>query len=137
MGDGVTSDSELVITIGDAQAGGVEGQLILDDVEYQKERDNDPKHGIGNDKPQGMRYGNITYNVSATAVLNEAAADLALQLKRGGQNGEHPVLSGQLNTPNATINVGKLDWNDIRIEASDDGDVTMSADFDARQYNEQ
>lgn len=131
MGDGVTSDNELQITVHDAEAGTTKGQLILDDVEYRKERDNDPKHGIGNDEPQGMRYGNKTYSVSHTAILNGAAAELALSID------ENDILSGSLRTPNMEIDVGKLDWNDVRIEASDDGDVTLSVDFDARQYNEQ
>jgi hypothetical protein len=130
MGDGVTSDSELEIKIADAEAGTTKGQLILDDVEWRKERDNDPKHGIGHDEPQGMRYGNKTYSVSATAILNGAAANLALSID------DDAILTGTLKTPNLTVNVGKLDWNDVRVEASDDGDVTMSADFDARQYTE-
>lgn len=130
MGDGVTSDSELEIEISDAQAGTTQGQLILDDVEWRKERDNDPKHGIGNDEPQGMRYGNKTYMVSATAILNEAAADMMLAAKGTA------ILEGVLRTPNLEVDVGKLDWNDVRTEASDDGDVTVSVEFDARQYNE-
>jgi len=130
MGDGVTSDSELEITVGDKAAGTTRGQLILDDVEWRKERDNDPKHGIGNDEPQGMRYGNKTYSVSSTSILNGAAADLALSID------DDDVLTATLRTPNLIVDVGKLDWNDVRIEASDDGDVTLSADFDARQYDE-
>lgn len=136
MGDGVTSDSELEIKIEDASAGTTEGMLILDDVEFRKQRDNDPKHGVGNDEPQGMQYGNITYNVSATAHLNGASADLAVSVKRDAESGEHPILTAVLRTPNLEVDVGKLDWNDVRIEASDGGDVTMAADFDARQYEE-
>ena len=130
MGDGVTSDNELEVTISDAEAGTTRGKLILDDVEFRKERDNDPKHGIGNDDPQGMRYGNKTYHVSTTNILNDAAADLMLD----AQGTE--ILTAVLRTPNLEVDVGKLDWNDVRLEASDDGDVTMSAEFDARQYDE-
>lgn len=130
MGDGVTSDNELEVTIADAEAGTTQGQLILDDVEFRKERDNEPKHGIGNIKPQGMRYGNKTYHVSATSILNEDAADLLLETEGTA------ILTAVLRTPNLEVDVGKLDWNDVRLEASDDGDVTVSMEFDARQYDE-
>lgn len=130
MGDGVTSDNELVVTVSDAEAGTTRGQLILDDVEFNKTRDNDPKHGIGNDEPQGIRYGNKTYSVSHTAHLNDAAAELMLDAE--GQD----ILTAVLRTPNLEVNVGKLDWNDVTLEAADDGDVTVSMDFDARQYDE-
>lgn len=130
MGDGVTSDNELVVTISDAEAGTTEGQLILDDVEFNKSRDNDPKHGIGYDEPQGMRYGNKTYEVSATGYLNEATADLVLDAE--GQD----ILTAVLRTPNLEVDVGQLDWNDVTIDATDDGDVNVSFDFDARQYEE-
>lgn len=131
MGDGVTSDNELEIEISDAEAGTTQGQLILDDVEWRKERDNEPKHGIGNETPQGIRYGNKTYHVSATAIMNEEAAGLVTDAD--GQE----ILTGTLRTPNLEIDVGKLDWNDVRVEANDDGDVTVSVEFDAREYNEQ
>ena len=130
MGDGVTSDNELEITISDAEAGTTQGQLILDDVEFRKERDNEPKHGIGNDEPQAMRYGNKTFEVSATSILNESAAQLMLDAE--GQD----ILTAVLRTPSLEVDVGKLDWNDVMVEATDDGDVTVSMDFDARQYDE-
>ncbi|MDB9285387.1 hypothetical protein PN494_00170 [Halorubrum ezzemoulense] len=116
--------------ISDAEAGTTRGQLILDDVEFNKTRDNDPKHGIGNDEPQGIRYGNKTYSVSTTAHLNGASAELMLSAE--GQD----ILTATLRTPNLEVNVGKLDWNDVTVEASDDGDVTVAFDFDARQYDE-
>ena len=130
MGDGVTSDNELEIEISDAEAGTTQGQLILDDVEWRKERDNDPKHGIGHDEPQGMRYGNKTFHVSATSIMNESAAGLVTDAE------EQNILTGTLRTPNLEIDVGKLDWNDVSVEATDDGDVTLSVDFDAREYEE-
>lgn len=128
---GVTDETQLVIEIGDQQAGGVEGQLILDDVEFGKSRDNDPKHGIGNETPQGISTGNITYTVSASAMLNGAAADLARQL------GPDNTLDGELyieEEADAEFNVlrSKLDWNDVSIEATDDGDAILSVEFDAR-----
>jgi len=131
MADGITSDNELVIKIANEEAGTTRGQLVLDDVEFNKSRDNDPKHGIGNSEPQGMRYGNETYTVSATAHMNESAATLITDT-----NDEDLVPVGRLKTPNLLVEVGKLDWNDISVEASDGGDVTVSAEFDAREYNE-
>lgn len=127
--EGLSSDTDLIIEIGDETT---EGQLVLDDVEFRKERDNEVHHGIGNDDPSGIRYGKPTYHVTATAILNGAAAELATSLDA------NTTLSGELIDENSglEIDVGKLDWNDVRIEANDDGDVMMNAEFDARQYEE-
>ena len=128
---GVTNETQLVVEIGDEKAGGVEGQLILDDVEFAKSRDNDPKHGIGNETPQGISTGNITYTVSASAILNDAAADLAQEL------GPDNTLHGELYIEEEAdvdfqVTRSKLDWNDVSIEATDDGDAILSVEFDAR-----
>lgn len=128
MGDGITSENELVITISDEEAGTTKGQLILEDVEYRMERDNEQKHGIGNDTPKGISYGNKECYVSHTAILNESAADLAMTLA------DDDTVEGMLRTPNMEIDVGKLDWNDWNVSASDDGDVTFEVEFDAREF---
>jgi hypothetical protein len=134
---GVTDESLLVIDIsknGDdssQKAGGTDGQLVLDDVEFGKSRDNTMVHGIGNRTPQGVQRGNITYEVSASAHFNDTAADLAKSL------GPTDVLTGELYfrkdaSSSFNVNFTALDWNDCSIEASDDGDVVMSVTFDAR-----
>lgn len=130
MGDGVTSDNELVVRIGGQSAGSTAGQLILDDVEYNKTRDNEEKHGIGNAEPQGIRYGNRTYSVSATGIANQSTAGMLNEAR------DDNIITGVLRTPNKTISFGKLDWNDVTVEATDDGDVTVSVDFNAREVSE-
>lgn len=124
---GVTSDADLVVKIGDHEAGTTKGQLILDDVEYRMERDNEVKHGIGNDEPQGTRKGNKTYHVSHSAILNGSAADLALSVADGDE------LTAVFRSPDMEIDVGVLDWNDWNVNASDDGDVMFEVEFDARE----
>lgn len=128
---GVTNETLLIVKIGDSKAGGTDGQLLLEDVEFSKERDNDPKHGIGNDTPQGISHGNITYNVSTSALLNGESADLVRNLD------PYTPLSAELrlsDDADADIEVvqTKLDWNSVSIEATDDGDIVLSLDFDAR-----
>lgn len=126
---GVTSDSQLKVTIGDKQAGGTQGQLILDSVEVSHSRDNDPKHGVGNDEPQGMQLGNITYEVTASAHLNGAAADLAKSIK------PHTPISATFQTTedadgSLSTNQSELYWNDVTVEAQDGGDVVVSLGLD-------
>ena len=132
---GITDESLLVIEIssnGNSQkAGGTNGQLVLDDVEFGKSRDNTMVHGIGNRTPQGVQRGNITYEVSASAHFNDSAAELAKSL------GPTDVLTGELyfrqeGADSFNTHFEALDWNDCAIEASDDGDVVMSVTFDAR-----
>jgi hypothetical protein len=133
---GVTDESLLVIEISDGDggtqtAGGTSGQLVLDDVEFSKSRDNTMVHGIGNRTPQGVQRGNITYEVSASAHFNDSAAELAKSL------GPTDELAGKLyfrkdDTNSFSSHFTALDWNDCSIEASDDGDIVMSVDFDAR-----
>jgi predicted secreted protein len=131
MGDGVTDDKELVIKIADSEAGTTKGQLIIDDIEFSGERDNTEYAGIGNDTTQGVGYGNKTYSLSTTSILNGAAADLALNV-----TGDDTV-GGFVRTPNMQYHLGKLDWNSFDVSASDDGDVTFSCDFNVRNVEEE
>jgi len=128
MSEGVTSEKDLVIKIEDEEAGTTKGQLILEEVEYRMERDNDQKHGIGHETAQGISYGNQTCYVSTTAILNEAAASVATSIADGD------TVTGVLRGPNMEIDVGKLDWNDWNVSATDDGDVTFDVEFDARDF---
>jgi|APHM01.1.fsa_nt_gi hypothetical protein len=136
--DSVTDESLLVVEIGDEKAGGTDGQLLLDDVEFNKSRDNDMIHGIGNRTPQGVQRGNITYEVSASSHFNGSAASLAQSLN------PRSVIKGKLyfrtNDDQSIVGEGggnfelnfDLDWNDCTVEASDDGEVIVSVDFDGR-----
>lgn len=130
---GVTDETMLIVEIGDEQAGGTEGQLILEDVEFGKSRDNDPKHGVGNETPQGIQRGNITFEVSASAHLNGAAAELVRDLTpQKTLEAELRVSSSSDAASDFSILQTKLDWNDVSVEGTDDGDVVVSMDFDAR-----
>jgi len=129
MGDGVTDDKDLVIKISDHEAGTTKGQLILDDIELSGERDNTEYAGIGNEETQGVGYGNKTYSISETAILNGAAADLALQIS------EEDYVEGFIRTPNMEASAGQLHWNDWSVSASDDGDVTFEVSFNVTGLN--
>ncbi len=130
---GVTNEASLIVEIGDQQAGGTAGQLILEDVEFRKQRDNEMKHGVGNETPQGISTGNITYECSASAVFNGAAADLARSLDKSTTlTGSLYVQDDASEASDFGLTNSYLDWNDVRVEATDDGDVIMEVDFDAR-----
>lgn len=126
MGDGVTDDKDLLIKLGSKQAGGVKGQLIIDDINFNGERDNTEYSGIGNEGTTGIGYGNETYALSFTEILNDAGAELIDETI-----GDEPI-SGIVRTPNYEFNLGKLDWNNFDFDASDDGDTTFAADFNVR-----
>lgn len=121
MGEGVTDDKDLVLTIADKSAGTTKGQLIIDDVELGGERDNSEYSGIGNEDTQGVGYGNKRHSLSETAILNGAAADLALSID------ENDYLEGSFLSPNIDSTF-RLHWNDWNVSASDDGDVTLDID---------
>lgn len=123
MGEGVTDDKDLVIKVSDKEAGTTKGQLIIDDIELGGERDNTEYSGIGNEETTGVGYGNKSYNINKTTILNGAAADLALEIS------EEDYVEGFIRTPNMEASAGQLHWNDWSLSASDDGDVTFEVDF--------
>ena len=129
---GVTSETEVVVEIGEATAGGDGGQLILEDVEFEAERDNDVKHGIGNHNPQGIALGNIEYTTSHTAVMNDTAAELVADLDPSTPNEASMDLDGGLEDggDGSEYVSTEIYWNNIRTEATDDGDVMVELDFD-------
>lgn len=131
---GVIDEGQLVVKIGDSKAGGVDGQLILDDVTFGMSRDNEDKHGVGNYFPQGTSHGNITFSVSTTAMLNGESARLVKE-----DISVTTPLEGELRAPDPDsdgtlmkVAETKLEWNDISVEATDDGDALVSFDFNAR-----
>lgn len=127
MGDGLTDDKDLLIRIGDAQAGGVNGQLILEDINVNFSRDNTQYSGIGNKGTQGTSFGSIEYSVSVTDHLNEKGADM---LDAAFNNNDS--LRGIVRSPNFEVSVGELNWNNIDLDASDDDTYQLSIDFDGQ-----
>jgi hypothetical protein len=144
MGDNIIDDGDLVITFGrtarqndgslntaikDKQAGGETGQLIITDVSLTMERDNTNYHGIGNKDPTAMGYGNKTYTLSSESIVNDAIADVVVTWYKNDQTPQDAVLRAD-GTLEAVIE--KVDWNSVDKSATDDGDVTLSIDADAR-----
>lgn len=129
MGDNIIDDGDLIVKLGGEMAGGETGQLVINDVSLTIERDNDPKHGIGNKDPVGMGYGNKTYSLSSESVVETAIADIVTDMYLNDQSPKEAVLrsDGALEA-----SIGKIDWNSIEKSASDDGEVTLSIDADGR-----
>jgi len=127
MGNGVTDDKDLLIRVGDQQAGGIEGQLILEDINVNFSRDNTQYSGIGNEGTTGTSYGNVMYSVSVTDHVNEAGADLLDE----AFNSDSP-LRGIVRSPNFEVSIGQLDWNNIDLDAADEDSYQLSMDFDGQ-----
>lgn len=144
MGDGVTDDKDMIISIGSPvgsdsysnddtvdqrKAGGSGGQLILNDVSFSGERDNTNHIGIGNDKSQGMSYGNKNHSASYEGILEKKLGQLLVALYENDNTPQKAYIrsSGVLEA-----SIGKLDWNSFEWNATDDGDIVISFDADCR-----
>ena len=122
-----TNEIDLIVKYADEKGGGDDGQLIIDDVELERSRDNRTRHGIGNEEPQSIEKGNREYTFSTTTIMNTAAARA---LER--------IDSGEATTD--TIYVREQDgWSDtaqgmvfntLNTSASDGGDTTVEIDAD-------
>lgn len=129
MGNGLTDDKELLVRIGDEQAGGVEGQLILEDLNVNLSRDNTTYSGIGNEGTTGTSYGNVSVSLSLTDHVNESGA----RMLDAAVNSDTPV-RGIVRSPNLEISIGELDWNNIDLDAADEDTYQLSIDFDGQGH---
>lgn len=122
-----TNEVDLVVKYADAKGGGDDGQLIIDDVELSRSRDNRTRHGIGNEEPQEIEKGNKTYTFSTTCYMNRAAAN-AMKRIHDGQ-----ALTDAVYVRDDGIWKERADGmvtNDVTTSASDGGDTTVSVDAD-------
>jgi hypothetical protein len=129
MGNGLTDDKELLVRIGDEQAGGVKGQLILEDLNVNFSRDNTRYSGIGNEGTTGTSHGNVQVSLSLTDHLNESGA----RMLDAALNSSTPV-RGIVRSPNLEVAIGELDWNNIDLDAADEDTYQLSIDFDGQGY---
>jgi len=130
MGDGITDDGDLVIKISDEQAGGDGGQLILDSATGTVERDNSGYSGIGNKEQQIMAYGNPSGTVSVEGYTTPALARLVVDL---WENRDSPASASFLGN-NLEMRAGKLDWNTLEWDISDDGEAMLAIDAEMRDF---
>lgn len=130
MGENIIDDGDLVFTLGDKSGGDETGQLIISDVSLTISRDNDPTHGIGNKEPQGIKYGNKTYELSKESHENEAVADLVAEMYNNDTNPTDAALRSE---GGMDAEIGVVVWNEVSKEASDGGDVLLSIDADCRE----
>lgn len=129
MGNGLTDDKELLVRIGDEQAGGIEGQLILEDLNINLSRDNTTYSGIGNEGTTGTSHGNASVSLSLTDHVNESGA----RMLDAAVNSDTPV-RGIVRSPNLEISIGELDWNNIDLDAADEDTYQLSIDFDGQGH---
>jgi len=126
------NEVDLVVKFAGKKGGGVDGQLIIDDVELSSSRDNRTRHGIGNEDVQNIERGNKSHTFSTTCIMNDAAADGMRKIRDGNATTEAVYALHQDDDGNATWK-DKADgmvWNDITLSSSDGGDTTVAIDAD-------
>lgn len=122
-----TNEIDLVVKYATKKGGGKDGQLIIDDVELSRSRDNRVRHGIGNDEPQEIERGNKTYTFSTTTLMNKTAADALKRIYDGDAETDAVYVqdSGVFKDK-----ASGMVFNDLTTSASDDGGTTVEIDAD-------
>lgn len=121
-----TNELDLVVKYADKKGGSTDGQLIIDDVELERSRDNRNRHGIGNEDPQNIERGNRTYTFSTTTMMGEAAAEALKRI----DDGEAVTDTIYVRGPDWTETASGMVFNTLTTSASDGGDVTLDIDAD-------
>jgi len=76
MAEDITDANDVIVKIGDAQAGGTVGALIIDETEISVSKNKEKKYGVGNKTAQGRTSGNEEVDVSFTHIgQNETLAN--------------------------------------------------------------
>lgn len=122
-----TNEIDLVVKYATMKGGGDDGQLIIDDVELSRSRDNRVRHGIGNEDPQEIEKGNKTYTFSTTTLMNKTAAEALERIYEGDAetDGLYVRDSGVFKDK-----ASGMVFNDLTTSSSDDGDTTVEIDAD-------
>ena len=123
-----TNEHDLIVQYAGQTGGGDSGQLIIDDVELEHSRDNRVRHGIGNEQPQQIERGNLTYTFSTTAYMNEAAASALREISAG--NAETQAVFVRDSNGVFEDTADGMVVNTLNISASDDGDTAVEIDAD-------
>lgn len=127
-----TNEHDLIIKFAGRKAGGDDGQLIIDDVELERSRDNRTRHGIGNEEPQVIEKGNRTYTFSTTAFMSSAMADALQRIDDGTAETQAVYVKDQGNWVESS---GGIVFNRLRTSSSDDGDTKVEIDADLLGLN--
>jgi hypothetical protein len=123
-----TNEHDLIVQYAGQQGGGDSGQLIIDSVELEHARDNRVRHGIGNEQPQEIEKGNLTYTFSTTTYMNQAAASALRSIDAG--DAETQSVYVQDSQGNFKDSASGMVFNTLNISASDDGDTAVDIDAD-------
>lgn len=129
MGNNVIDDAQVVFEIGDYNAGGDGGKVILNSVTLTIERPTNGYSGIGNEGEVAVGYGTRSASLSHEQVLNEEAAKMLEDLYENDRSakGISIIAGGAL-----TVEGAKFDWNNLELSIEDDGDATVSIDGKVR-----
>jgi len=124
MAQDITDANDVLVKIGDAQAGGTAGVLIIDETEISVTPNNEKKYGVGNESAQGRTSGNEEVDVSFTHI------------------GQNDTLAGHVEDGNFEfiLKGDQYAWelDDVdgafTINVSDGGDYEIDFDGDALGY---
>lgn len=122
-----TNEIDLIIKYADEKGGGADGQLIIDDIELERSRENRHRHGIGNEQTQVIEKGNKTATLSTTAYMNSAAARALERIEAGEAEAQAVYVRDPGNWKDKADG---MVFNTLTTSASDDGDTTVSIDAD-------
>lgn len=127
-----TNELDLVIKYAEEKGGATDGQLVIDDVELNRARDNRTRHGIGNEDPQRIEKGNKTYTFSTTAFMGDASVRALKRLERGDAEQKDVYVMSTDDDENTQWKetASGMVWNDLTESSSDGGDTTVSIDAD-------
>lgn len=132
MGDNVIDDAQIIFEIADSQAGGEGGKLILSSVTLTVDRPTNGYSGIGNEGEVAVGYGTRSASLDHEEILNREAARLLEELYQNDRSPkEMTILAGDVLRAEAA----KFDWNNLELNAEDDGDVTVSISGKVRGLN--
>lgn len=125
MSQDITDANSCIVKVGDSQAGGTSGILIIDEVELSVAKNKERKWGVGNVDAQGRTSGNREVDVSFTHV------------------GQNSTLIGDLEDGDFGVVLRgdqykyELDHTDgdFTVNVSDGGDYELDFDGDALGYD--
>lgn len=109
MSESITDANDCIVKVGNTQAGGTQGRLIITDFQVDKSQNKDRKYGIGNSSAQGRTHGNEEVDLSFT------------------HEGENADLFETIEEGNFSVALTGRDWR-WRLQDVDDTDISVQVD---------
>lgn len=121
----ITGANDCIIKVGEKQAGGPKGRIIIDDFEISETTNDERRHGVGNRKAQGYVSGNQEVDLSFTKFGDNQ--NLVSDLRAGN-------FTVVLMSPEQTHTVTGIRQSDFTVSVSDGGDYELDFNGMALTY---